>query len=297
MKRIVPSETATADLHQYILGAVAPRPIAFASTVNAEGQANLAPFSFFNAFSSNPPILVFSANRRVKGNTTKDTLRNIEDNREVVINIVTYDMVRQMALTSIDYPTEVNEFEKAGFSPIESELVKPMRVAESPVQFECKVKEIIPLGEEGGAGNLFICEIVLIHMAEHIFDEEGKIDPQKTDQVARMGRAFYCRAHGDNIFKLYQPFNVIGIGFDNLPEVVRNSKVLTGNDLGELAAVEGLPGEASIREKAKDNTVKEIMMRYCDDNNTCIDKLHFYAKELIAEGEIEEAWKVLLQKV
>lgn len=297
MKTIIPSEVSVPELHQYILGSVAPRPIAFASTLDAEGRANLAPYSFFNAFSSHPPTLIFSSNRRVKGNTTKDTLHNVEATGEVVINIVTYDMVRQMALASIDYPAEVNEFEKSGFTPVPSEVVKPYRVKESPMQFECKVKQVLKLGEEGGAANLIICEILRIHLAEHIFDENGKIDPQKTDQVARMGRAFYCRAHGDNIFKIYQPFNVLGIGFDNMPESVRNSKILTGNELGELAAVEALPGEEDVKSKAKDSAVKEILHRYCEDDARCIEKLHYYAKELIAEGEVMEAWKVLLQKV
>lgn len=297
MKTIIPSEVSVPELHQYILGSVAPRPIAFASTINAEGKANLAPYSFFNAFSSHPPTLIFSSNRRVKGNTTKDTLHNVEETGEVVINIVTYDMVRQMALASIDYPADVDEFEKSGFTPIPSEMVKPFRVKESPMQFECKVKQVLKLGEEGGAANLIICEIVRIHLAEHIFDENGKIDPQKTDQVARMGRAFYCRAHGENIFKIYQPFNVLGIGFDNLPESVRQSKILTGNELGELAAVEALPSEKEIKEKARDGVVKEILHRYCDDDAKCIEKLHYYAKELIAEGKVMDAWKVLLQKV
>ena len=297
MKTFDPAQLSIPERHQLILGTVAPRPIAFASTIDNEGRTNLAPYSFFNAFSSNPPTLVFSSNRRAKGNTTKDTLHNVEANGEVVINIMSYEYVRQLALASIEYPADVSEFDKAGFTPVPSELVKPFRVKEAIAQFECKVRDIIALGEEGGAGNLIICNVVLMHFAEYIFDEEGKINPQKTDQVARMGRAFYNRAHGENIFSLYQPVNVIGIGFDNMLEDIRHSQFLTHNDLGALAAVEKLPDEAEIREKSNEITVREILHRLCDEPEKCREKLHLYAKELIKEGEVMEAWKVLLQKV
>jgi len=221
MIRIDPQNTPTADLHQYLLGSVSPRPICFASTVDSEGNPNLAPYSFFNVFSSNPPIAIFSSNRRVRDNTTKDTLHNIESTKEVVINVVNYDIVQQMTLASIEYPSTVNEFEKAGFTALKSELIKPLRVKESPVQMECKVKEIIPLGESGGAGNLIVCEVVLMHINETILDDEGKIDPHKIDLMGRMGRAFYCRASGDAVMKIHRPVNQIGIGIDALPESVR----------------------------------------------------------------------------
>jgi flavin reductase (DIM6/NTAB) family NADH-FMN oxidoreductase RutF len=233
----------------------------------------------------------------VKGNTTKDTLHNVEKTGEVVINIVNYKIARQMALASIEYPPGVSEFEKSGLTPIPSELVKPYRVMEAPVQFECKVKQILPLGDEGGAGNLIICEVLLIHMQEYIFDEQGKIDPQRTDQVARMGRAFYCRAHGVNIFSMFQPVNVLGIGFDNLPDAVKHSEVLNETDLAHLASVENLPSEEEVRLKARDGAVREILHRFCDDDKMCVKKLHSYAKELIKEGDLMEAWKVILQKL
>jgi flavin reductase (DIM6/NTAB) family NADH-FMN oxidoreductase RutF len=246
MKVIDPKSTSTKDLHQYLLGAIAPRPIAFASTVDEKGNHNLAPYSFFNCFSSNPPILVFSSNRRVSNNSTKDTLHNIMQTREVVINVVNYNIVRQMALASIDYPSDVSEFEKAGLTPLPADLVQPMRVAESPAQMECKVKDIIPLGEEGGAGHLIICEVVRMHIQESVLDEDGKINPHKIDLMGRMGRAFYVRASGESIHKIFQPFNVQGIGFEALPESIRNSQVLTGNNLGMLASLPKPPNAADL---------------------------------------------------
>jgi len=280
MKRIVPGDTPVSELHQYIIGTVAPRPIAFASTLSADGVPNLAPFSFFNAFATHPPILVFSPNRRVSNSTTKDTLHNVEATGEVVINIVSYDFVRQMTLCSIDYPADVNEFEKAGLTPLESEMVKPFRVKESKAHFECRVRDIIKLGEEGGAGNLIICDVLLLHIDESLFDEQGKIDPQRLDAVARMGRTYYARAHGDSILSIYQPQNRIGIGFDGLPEEVRRSPVLTGNDLAELASVERLPESGAAK------------MTYPQAQDS-MEKQHI-AKTLISEGKVEEAWKVLL---
>jgi flavin reductase (DIM6/NTAB) family NADH-FMN oxidoreductase RutF len=244
MLSIDPTQIATKDLHQYILGAVAPRPIAFASTLSTDGIPNLAPYSFFNAFSSNPPLLIFSSNRRVANNTTKDTLKNVEDTGEVVINVVSYNIARQMALTSIEYGPEVDEFKKAGFTPIPSERIKPFRVAESPVQMECVVEKIMPLGTDGGAGNLIFCRIVLMHIAEEILTPAGRIDPHKIDLVARMGRFYYARASGDAVLEIVQEVTSIGIGFDGLPESIRHSPVLTGNDLAKLANLTALPSPA-----------------------------------------------------
>jgi len=276
MKRIIPSETPVRELHQYIIGTVAPRPIAFASTISEDGVPNLAPFSFFNAFASHPPTLIFSPNRRVRDNTTKHTLHNAEVTGEVVINIVSYNIVRQMALCSIEYPSGVNEFDKAGLTAIPSEKVKPFRVKESKAQYECKVRDIVRLGKNGGAGNLIICDVVLLHLDDSLFDDQGKIDPQKLDPVARMCRNFYARAHGDSIFSIYQPVGTLGIGFDNMPEHVKKSPILTGNELAELAAVEELPVVESVGEVI------------------AIQAAHAKAKDLIAQGDIESAWRVLL---
>lgn len=283
MLRIDPVEIATKDLHQFILGAVTPRPIAFASTLSAEGVPNLAPFSFFNAFSSNPPILIFSANRRVSNNTTKDTLKNVEDTGEVVINVVPHRIVRQMALCSVEYGAEVNEFVKAGFTPLPSERIRPFRVAESPVQMECKVEKILPLGDKGGAGNLIICNIVLMHIAEEVLNEKGRIDPHKIDLVARMGRFYYARASGDAIFEVVQEVTAIGIGFDGLPSGIRDSNILTGNNLGQLAALLALPSkEAAMALAATDERVQQALSM-----KTAKTELFVYAKEALDRNEVE----------
>lgn len=287
-----PQTLPTATLHQYLVGAVAPRPIAFVSTVDAEGNANLAPYSFFNVFSSNPPIAVFSSNRRVSNNTTKDTLANVEATRQAVINVVNYDMTRQMALTSAEYPSDVSEFEKAGFTPVASEKVKPARVAESPVQFECEVQDILPLGEEGGAGHLVICKIVHLHISESVLDEDGKMNPQKLDLVGRMGRAFYARASGDAIFSVYQNVTKPGIGFDQLPLDVRESKVLSGWQLAELAAVTALPEAAVIAEAQTDPAVMNALAGNTQERAT---HLHRLAAGYVDAGEITKAWAILLQ--
>ncbi len=244
MLSLEPKDISTAELHQYLLGAVAPRPICWASTIDKEGNANVAPYSFFNVFSSNPPIAIFSSNRRVDDNTTKDTLANIEATKEVVINVVPFNLVRQMTITSISYPSEINEFEKAGLTPIASEVIKPPRIAESPVQFECKVTEIKPLGNEGGAGNLIFCEVVKIHISENILDEENKIDPNKIDLVGRMGRAFYARAKGNAVFKIFQPVNKLGLGFDQLPDFIVKNEELNANEKAALASVTAMPSDA-----------------------------------------------------
>ncbi len=283
MITIDPKEISTSEFHGWMLHAVAPRPIAFASTIDNNGVPNLAPYSFFNSFSSNPPTLVFSSNVRVRDNSTKDTLANIKANREVVINVVSYNMVRQMALASIEYPSDINEFEKAGFTPIPSDLVKPLRVAESPVQMECKVKDIVALGTEGGAGNLFICEIVKMHVHESVLGANGKIDPHKIDLVARMGANFYCRASGDAVFELNQPVNEIVIGFDKLPEYIRHSDTLTGNELARLANVKAIP------EADPNYNWQELLPPNCS-----IAEAHQLAKQLLEQDNVAAAWQVLL---
>lgn len=291
MISINPKEIPTPDLHQYMIGAISPRPIAFVSTIDADGTPNVAPYSFFNAFSSNPPIVVFSSNRKVRGNTTKDTLKNVEEMGECVINIVNYNMVYQMSLASVEYPANVSEFAKSGLTPIPSDIVKPFRVKESPVQMECKVKEIIKLGEEGGAGNLILCEVVRIHIHEEILSEKGRIDPYKADLVARMGRHYYCRVIPESIFELPQPVNIIGMGVDNLPKNIRLSHVLTGNNLAQLASEVAMPTEAECEEVRTDERVINILAGNSQDKEK---QLHQYAQELLANKEVAKAWKVLL---
>ncbi len=286
MLTIDPTQIATKDLHQFILGAVAPRPIAFASTMSADGVPNLAPYSFFNAFSSNPPILIFSSNRRVENNTTKDTLRNVEETREVVINAVSYAMVRQMALCSIEYDASVNEFDKAGFTPLPSERVRPFRVAESPVHMECVVDNILPLGDKGGAGNLIICRIVLMHIAEGVLTPKGRIDPHKIDLVGRMGRFYYARTSGDAVIEVVQKVNEIGVGFDGLPESVRHSPLLTGNELARIAALTRLP---SAEEALADPAVAQAVREAPDSLY-----LHQRARAALAEGQVELAARLLV---
>lgn len=289
--RIIPGEIKTAQLHAYMLGAVAPRPICFASTIDNDGVPNLSPFSFFNAFGSKPPVLVFSPARRVRDNTIKHTLENIYANKEVVINVVSYNMVQQMNLASCEYPKGVDEFKKAGFTAIPSDIVKPFRVKESPVQMECKVLQVIETGNEGGAGNLIICEIVCMHIDDHVLNEEGRIDPHKIDLVARMGGDFYCRASGSAVFEVPKPNLQLGIGIDALPERIRNSNILTGNNLGMLANSSSIP---VVSEILYDDRLTQILKEYDTDEAGMVGALHQYGKELLEEGNIEKAWKVLL---
>lgn len=272
---IDPKEIPIGKMHSYLLGAVAPRPIAFASTIDKEGNVNLSPFSFFNCFGANPPILIFSPARRGRDNTTKHSYENVLDVPEVVINIVNYAIVQQMSLASTEYPKGVNEFTKAGLTQVSSLVVKPPRVGEAPVAFECKVLQVIPTGTEGAAGNLVICEVVRMHIKDEILDDEGKIDPFKIDAVARMGGDWYCRANGEASFKVPKPLEKIGIGIDQLPAVLRNSKVLTGNDLGMLANVEKLPENS--------HTVSDDL------------KVHTQVHQLLEKSKIEEAWKMLVR--
>lgn len=289
--RIVPGEIKTGDLHAYLLGAVAPRPICFASTVDAEGRPNLAPFSFFNVFGSNPPTLIFSPARRVRDNTVKHTLENVYAAREVVINVVSYAMVQQASLSSCEYPKGVNEFEKAGFTPLPSEKVKPFRVKESPVQMECIVKQVIETGTGGGAGNLVICEPVLIHINDGILNSQGKIDPHKIDLVARMSADYYCRASGNAVFEVAKPNLQLGIGVDALPAGIRNSHILTGNSLGQLGNVHEIPG---IDAAFHDDHLKNIIQYYSLNPDEMEKELHRYAQQLLEQGKVAEAWQVLL---
>ena len=284
MRKIIPSETRLRDLHQILVGSVAPRPIAFASTISNEGDLNLAPYSFFNCFSSNPPTLIFSSNRKVSDNTTKDTLANIEDNRQVVINVVTQNMVHQMSLASISYEHGVSEFEKAGFTPIASETVKPFRVKESPVQFECTVKDIISLGDQGGAGNLFVCEVQIIHLDEEIFDEKGRLDPNKMNLVGRMGRAFYTKTNSESIFRIFQPVSEIGVGADQLPKSITTSEVLTGKHIWQLARVTKIPMDDGIINKDLEAPLSNAKNE---------SEQHEIIKSLLDHEQVDMAWKVI----
>jgi flavin reductase (DIM6/NTAB) family NADH-FMN oxidoreductase RutF len=265
MKTIDPKAVSTAALHGYMLGAVTPRPIAFASTIDSAGNVNLSPFSFFNVFSANPPIMIFSPARRGRDNTTKHTYENVLQVKEVVINIVNYDIVQQMSLSSTEYGKGVNEFEKAGLTPLASQTIKPPRVAESPVQFECRVNEVISLGTEGGAGNLVICEVLKMHINEAVLDPDGKIDPVKLDAVSRMGGNWYGRAK-QGMFEVPKPLSRLGIGFDQLPEAIRTSKLLTGNDLAKLANVEVLPKGAKAIVNLEQHIAQEAQKRLVLDD-------------------------------
>lgn len=291
IKHIDPKQIPVPELFAMMLGAIGPRPIAFASTIDKDGRPNLAPFSFFNFFGTNPPILIFSPSRRGRENTTKHTYDNIKVWPEVVINVVNYKMVQQVSLASSDFPVGTNEFEKVGFTMEASENVKPFRVKESPVQFECKVLQVIETGDQGSAGNLVICEMVKMHIDESILDKDGKIDPHKIDLVARMGGDYYCRASGDAIFTVKKPLVGIGIGVDALPGHVRMSKFLTGNDLGQLGNLKAFPTQSEIEEIKLRQEVKEILEERSNDLER---NLHILAQIRIAEEKIEEALKILM---
>ncbi|EMR03527.1 flavin reductase family protein [Cesiribacter andamanensis] len=289
---IDPKQVSIGEFHGMMLGAVAPRPIAFASTVDKEGNVNLSPFSFFNCFGANPPILVFSPSRRVRDNTTKHTLENVQEVPEVVINIVNYPIVQQMSLASTEYPKGVDEFAKSGLTPLASQRVAPPRVAEAPASFECRVTQIIPLGEEGGAGNLVVCEVLMMHVQEGILNEKGKIDPQKLDAVARMGGDYYCRASGTSIFEVAKPLRHQGIGVDQIPESIRTSKVLTGNDLGKLGNVEELPDPVSIRSFAQLEGLADSLDSLPESERQYHQ--HLLALKYLQRDEVESAWRILL---
>ena len=290
MISVEPKDITTVQVQAYLQSAVGPRPIAFASTIDENGNPNLSPFSFFNVFSANPPILIFSPSRRVRDNTIKHTLINAEATRDVVINVVNFDMVQQTSLSSTEYADGVNEFLKAGFTAIPSDIVKPFRVAESPVQFECKVNDIISLGNQGGAGNLVICEVVKIHVSEAVLDANGAIDQYKIDLVSRMGGNWYSRAN-QGLFEVPKPLTTLGIGVDEIPDFVKESPVFDGNDLGMLGNVEALPTQEEIDIFVKENfAVKGVLS--ADD----VLKQHQKAKEYLNNNEVLSAWKVLLAK-
>ena len=288
MLSILPQEVSTGKLHGYLLSAVSPRPIAFASTVDGLGNVNLSPFSFFNVFSANPPILVFSPARRVRDNTTKHTLENILINKEVVINIVNYDMVQQMSLSSTEYPAGVNEFIKSGLTEVASDIVKPPRVKEAPVQFECKVNDVIALGNQGGAGNLIIAEVVKLHIKETILDADGKIDANKIDAVARMGGNWYNRSR-EGMFEVIKPIKTRGIGVDALPVSIKNSTILTGNDLGILGNSERIPTMDEVKEYLSLKVEKSL-----DIQTSTKENLEKQAQDMLQEGTIFDAFKLLL---
>jgi flavin reductase (DIM6/NTAB) family NADH-FMN oxidoreductase RutF len=288
MTSFEPKELSVQKLHGILLSAVAPRPIAFASTIDADGKPNLSPFSFFNVFSANPPILVFSPARRVSNNTTKHTLENVKQIKECVINVVNYDLVQQASLSSTEYPEGVNEFEKAGLTMVKSDLVKPFRVGESPVHFECKVNEVIGLGENGGAGNLVICEVVKVHITEEVLNADKTINQDVLDLVARAGGSYYTRAN-KGFFEIPKPLRTLGIGVDALPESVRNSMILTGNDLGMLGNVESLPNKKSVEQ-----FVNEVSEHYPNIRKMSHREKHKIAKNYLSFGDVDSALKLLL---
>ena len=293
MLTIDPKNLNTKELHGYLMGSVGPRPIALASTIDENGAPNLSPFSFFNVFSANPPVAVFSPARRSRDNSTKHTLENASKTKEVVINLVSYDIVQQMSLSSGEYEKGVNEFTKSGFTAIPSDEIKPFRVKESPVQLECIVKDIISLGEEGGAGNLVICEIVKMHLSERILDAKQQVDPHKIDLVGRMGANWYCRASGDSIFEVQKPGGKIGIGFDNLPSRLKNSFILSGNDLGKLASIDVIPSTEEVTKFQENPDIAHILHTTSDDEEAR-EELHYHAKALLEKNKIKEAWCTLL---
>lgn len=292
MKSFDPKSLSIPALHGFLLSAIAPRPIALASTIDEHGRHNLAPFSFFNVFSANPPIMIFSPARRGTDSTTKHTLENAKKVKEVVINVVTYEMVQQMVLTSANFPEGVSEFKKAGFTPIASKKIKPMRVKESPVQFECKITKIIELGDGPASGNLIFAEVVQFHVNENILGKNGRIDPQKINLVGRAGVNYYSRAFGNSLFEIFRP-NDNNLGMDELPLDIRTSSVLTGNDLAKLANESALPDETDINEY-KLLELSQLFIKYEDDAAELEQALHLHAKALIKTGKITEAWKTLL---
>lgn len=293
MKHFDATTLSVGEVHGLLVGAVGPRPVALASTIDAQGRPNLSPFSFFNCFGANPPLLIFSPARRGRDNTTKHSYHNVKAVPEVVINVVTYDMVHQVSVASGEYAEGIDEFAKSGLTPIASERVKPFRVKESPVQFECRVQQVIETGPGGGAGNLVLCEVVMIHVAEHVLDANGKIDQRKIDLVGRMGGHFYTRAHGDSLFELPQPNQQIGVGVDALPPEARDSATLTGRDLGKLAASFSVPDETSVNEY-KLTELSDIFIDHQDEPGTLLTALHHHAEALLAQDRVEEAWKTLL---
>ncbi len=294
IKTLDPNKIPQAELHGYLLSAVAPRPICFASTIDKDGNVNLSPFSFFNVFSSNPPLMIFSPARRGRDNTTKHTYENVKEVPEVVINIVNYPMVEQMSLSSTEYDKGVNEFVKAGFTEVASEKVKPPRVGEAPVSFECSVQEVIELANAPGAGNLVLAKVELIHINDAYLDANNALDTRKLDLVARMGGSWYCHANGDALFEIPKPLKTKGIGVDSLPEYVRNSTVLTGNDLGRLGNLEILPDAASIESLKQNQAIKTLMDTHKNNTSALKIALETLAKEHLKEGNPQKALAVLM---
>jgi flavin reductase (DIM6/NTAB) family NADH-FMN oxidoreductase RutF len=294
MHTIKLSELKPAQVQNYLQHAIAPRPICFASTIDKAGNVNLSPYSFFNLFSSNPPIVVFSPARRVRDNSTKHTLENVMEVAEVVINIVDYDMVQQMSLSSCDYPKDINEFIKAGFTPQKATVVAPPMVKESKIKLECKVNQVIPLGTEGGAGNLVLAEVLVMHIDESVLNSDNMIDQTKLDLVARLGSNWYARINNESMFEVPKPNTELGIGFDGLPSSIKNSAVLSGNDLGQLANVHVLP---TIDPTYHDDNLKNIIQYFSLQPDEMEKELHLYAKQLLVEGKTMEAWQILLASV
>lgn len=294
MKTIDPSQIQHSQLHRLLLTSIAPRPIAFVSTIDAAGNPNLSPFSCFNVFGVNPSTLVFSPSRSGKTNKLKDTFLNIVEVPEVVINIVTFSMVEQANLASTEYPKGVNEFLKSGFTPLPSAIVKPFRVKESPVQLECKVRQVIETSDRPGAANLVICEVLMMHFDEKLFDIKGQLDPRKLDLVGRMGLDYYVRASGKALFTVEKPIEKTGIGVDSLPEDVRLSNILSGNDLGKLGNVEVLPSAPDVLKVQKSSWFRKLSGEQHEKHDRFLEAVHKIAKEMIARNEIQEALKVLL---
>lgn len=284
-------ELTTADTQNYLQHAIAPRPVCFASTIDKKGNINLSPFSFFNLFSSNPPVVIFSPARRVRDNTTKHSLQNVLEVPEVVINIVDYDMVQQTSLASCDFEKGINEFEKAGFTMEAATIVTPPMVKESKIKLECRVNEVKPLGTEGGAGNLVICEVLCMHIDESILDENNKIDQTKLHHVARLGGDWYCKVDASNLFKVTKPNTQLGMGVNALPAAIKNSNILTGNNLGQLSNLNEMP---MVDPTFNDDRLKNIIQYYSINPDEMEKELHFYAAELLNEGNVNEAWQVLL---
>lgn len=274
--QINPQDIPFQKMHGYLQSAVSPRPIALASTIDREGCVNLSPFSFFNVFSSNPPILIFSPSRKGRDGTTKHTYENVKEVKEVVINVVSFSMVEQVSLASCEFPKGVNEFEKANLTPLPSIKVQPPRVAESPVSMECRVNQVIELGTKGGAGNLVICEVLMMHVKQEVLDGDGRIDPQKVDAVARMGQDYYCRASGDSVFIVPKPNDKVGIGIDQVPAWIRTSGKLTNGELARLANVDQIPNVLA-------STSMKPEQKFAE------------AKVLLNAGKVDEAWRILLQ--
>ena len=266
----------TDGLYQYLSAAITPRPIAFVSTIDANGNKNLSPFSFFNVFSINPPILIFSPVRRVRNNTSKHTLDNVHQIKECVISLVTKEIGQQVSLSSCDFDAETNEFEKAGFTEVTSDLITPPRIKESPINFECKVTDIINLGDDGGAGTLVLCEVLKMHIEEDILDDNNAIDPFKLNIVSRLGSNWYGKTTKESLYKITKPISRVGMGIDKLPEEIRNSEILTGNELAILASAESIPAKT------------------LSENSFTVSEKHEKAKQLLLEGKSEEAWQILL---